>query len=128
MQVVDLVRKFKYNSITLNDPNPALTPEQVKEVFAGQYPELTNSVVEGPVTKDGVATYTFARAVGSKGAAAHEVVAQALTRRPESHSEALQGEAAENRYAGESARIAQVCQSQRGMPMPLPAQAFGLWG
>lgn len=62
-------RVFKYNGITLQDPGPEKLPDQVRVLFAPAYPELLNAVVEGPVTKSGVSTYTFARATGSKGVA-----------------------------------------------------------
>lgn len=68
LQAVSIQREFKYNGMTLTDPSPSKTPDQVRVFFAAQYPELTNAVVEGPVTKSGKSTYTFARAAGSKGA------------------------------------------------------------
>ena len=67
MEVKTITRVFKYNGITLSDPSPAKTPDQVRQLYAFQYPELNNAVIEGPVTKAGVSTYTFARAAGSKG-------------------------------------------------------------
>ena len=67
LQATTIIRKFKYNGITLSDPAAEQTPEQVKQFYANQYPELTNSVIDGPVTKGGVSTYTFNRAVGTKG-------------------------------------------------------------
>ena len=67
MQEIQITRSFKYNSVTLPDPNPALGPDQIREFYATQYPELNNAVVEGPVTKNAVATYTFTRAAGAKG-------------------------------------------------------------
>lgn len=67
MEVKTLTRQFKYNGITLSDPAPEKTPDQIRTIYAFQYPELNNAVVEGPVTKAGVSTYTFVRAAGSKG-------------------------------------------------------------
>ena len=133
MQVLELTRKFQYNSITLSDPNPALTPEQVKEVYAGQYPELTNSVVEGPVTKGGTATYKFTRAVGSKGA--EQLPASAVLERAirggDSHAIASFLASAEEGDPGgmAAATLSQAALSkQGGIPMQLPPQAFGLHG
>lgn len=63
----EVVRSFRYNGMTLADPAPDKTPEQVMEIYGFRYRELLNAVVEGPVTNKGVATYTFARAAGSKG-------------------------------------------------------------
>lgn len=67
MEIKTLTRSFKYNGITLTDPDPGKTPDQVRTIYAYQYPELLNAVIEGPVTKGGISTYTFARAAGSKG-------------------------------------------------------------
>lgn len=60
-------REFRYNGIKLTDVAAEKTADQVRVFYAAQYPELLNAVVEGPVTKNGVSTYTFARAAGSKG-------------------------------------------------------------
>lgn len=67
MEAKNLTRVFKYNGIALSDPDSGKTPDQVRQLYAFQYPELSNAVIEGPVTKAGVSTYTFARAAGSKG-------------------------------------------------------------
>lgn len=65
-----LVRKFVYNGMDLPDPNPAHTPLQVRDFWANaNYGELTSAAVEGPTVKDGVATYTFLKAVRDKGGA-----------------------------------------------------------
>lgn len=60
-------RVFKYNNRNLPDPNPKLTPEQVKDQFAAQYPELAGAVIHGPALTGGKQVYTFERAVGTKG-------------------------------------------------------------
>lgn len=62
-----LERKFSYTSITLNDPSPTMSPEEVMGFYSAQFPELLTAVVEGPTTKNGVSVYTFTRAAGSKG-------------------------------------------------------------
>lgn len=64
---IQITRKFVFNGMTLTDPSPEMDLESVKMMFAAQFPELLNSSVEGPVTKAGISTYTFLRAVGSKG-------------------------------------------------------------
>lgn len=65
-------RLFVFSGGGLTDPGPAFTPEQVRDVWAGQYPDLQNAKVKGPdkVTKpDGSEewTYTFALNVGRLG-------------------------------------------------------------
>ena len=67
LQATLITRKFKYNGMNLADPSPEKTPDQVRVFYAMQFPELINSVIDGPVTQGGQSTYTFTRAVGSKG-------------------------------------------------------------
>lgn len=67
IQVSSIKRVFRYNGVTLQDPGPTMSLAAVQALFAPQFPELTNAVIEGPVTKGNTATYTFTRAVGSKG-------------------------------------------------------------
>lgn len=49
LQVSTYKRVFKHGNITLADPNPDMTPEQVMGFYSNQYPELTTSNVHGPV-------------------------------------------------------------------------------
>lgn len=60
-------RRFTYNGVTLPDPAPGMTVDQVKEIYVAQYPDLATATVEGPTEKNGVATYEFKRKVGTKG-------------------------------------------------------------
>lgn len=133
MQVVSLTRKFTYNSIELADPNPVLTPEQVKEIYQPDYPELLNSLIEGPVTKNGVAVYRFTRAVGAKGAAQRRCAAdilRAVLAPPGAETlDALTAQATGGDFAAPATRIANVVQSKsRSRALPIPAAAFGHWG
>jgi PRTRC genetic system protein C len=63
-----LKRVFRYNSVTLPDPGPTYTVEQVRDLYAATYPEITSAAVEGPEEDGDTLTYTFRRAVGTKGA------------------------------------------------------------
>lgn len=132
MKVVDITRKFTYNGVSLADPNPDLGPEQIREFYAMQYPELNNAVVEGPVTKDTVATYTFARAAGAKGAAAPACAAEVLRRTLAGNANArnpLVACAASGRHARAATLIATAASSKSSGPrMPIPPRAFGIWG
>ena len=60
-------RTFVYNNQTYPDPDPNMTPEQVRDILADFMGELaTADVVE---TKDGDnVTYEFKRKIGTKGA------------------------------------------------------------
>jgi PRTRC genetic system protein C len=44
-----------------------MSPEQVRELFTPQYPELATAVMSGPEDCGNVLRYTFSRAIGSKG-------------------------------------------------------------
>lgn len=65
-------RRFVFNGGELPDPGGAMTAEQVRDVWAGTYPDLQNAKVKGPdksTDPDGteVLTYTFAQNVGRLG-------------------------------------------------------------
>lgn len=66
-EVTDAKREFKYGQLVLQDPDINMTPDQVKEFYASSYPELTQSVIEGPDYKEDTVEYTFKKAVGTKG-------------------------------------------------------------
>lgn len=64
--VAALSRCFKYNGLTLPDI-PGLAVEQVKEVYAAQYPELLTAEAQVGEVVRGVQEVAFKRAVGTKG-------------------------------------------------------------
>jgi len=67
-EVKNATRNFKYGSLNLEDPGTEMTPEEVRNFYAGVYPELTQSVIEGPeYNDDGSITYSFSKSVGTKG-------------------------------------------------------------
>lgn len=135
MQEIQISRSFRYNSITLPDPNPALGPDQVREFYASQYPELNNAVVEGPVTRDATATYTFTRAAGAKGAAgqarcARAIVQEALSDEPGTHGHGLLEPALQQAPNLRSACLAEVAlrTGEEANQLRVPSGAFGVWG
>lgn len=79
MDIQTLTREFRYNSVVLADPSPALTLPQVRDFYANVYPEITSADIEGPQQTGAKAIYTFRRAVGTKGAGkARDVALQRL--------------------------------------------------
>jgi PRTRC genetic system protein C len=62
-----LPRAFSYMGLQLADPDPALTPEQVRDAYSAQYPEITTAVIEGPDATGDKLVYKFTRAIGTKG-------------------------------------------------------------
>lgn len=61
-------RKFVYKGMELPDIDASMKPEQVRDVWAGAYPELQNAKIKGP-EKDaaGVQVFTFVENVGKLG-------------------------------------------------------------
>jgi PRTRC genetic system protein C len=67
VHVEKLERVFLFGSAKLPDPDPAMTVEQVRDMYVSTYPELATAAVEGPSPVNGMQQYTFTRAVGAKG-------------------------------------------------------------
>jgi PRTRC genetic system protein C len=138
MQVLNLVRKFKYNSVTLPDPNDSMSPDQVREFYATQYPELNNAMLEGPVTANGVSTWTFLRAAGAKGRTKAPVQSQSCEARELIMKAVASGAAGASSFPIEqvresaqfTGRLVKVLASRvaSGRPMSLSSSAFGMWG
>lgn len=62
-----LRRVFKYNGRSLPDPDPAMSPDEVRVFYANTYPELQAGVVEGPEDEGNKLVFELRRAVGTKG-------------------------------------------------------------
>jgi PRTRC genetic system protein C len=56
-----LIRRFNFNGMSIPDPNPKLTTDQVVRALTGNLPELTNAKVEPgeQTTEDGCTIQTF---------------------------------------------------------------------
>ena len=67
ISIARLVREFVYNGVNFVDPGPTFSPEEVRDLYSAQYPELTTAAIEGPVYEGEIARYTFLRAAGAKG-------------------------------------------------------------
>jgi len=60
-------RVFEHDELSLPDPDPSLTPDEVRSFYGTHYPTLTTATVSGPEMRDGKEVYTFKRSVGTKG-------------------------------------------------------------
>jgi PRTRC genetic system protein C len=60
-------REFTYNGVTLADPGPTFSPDEVRDLYTAQYPELTTATVDGPEIDGEIARYKVVRAAGAKG-------------------------------------------------------------
>ena len=62
-----VIRRFSYQGIVLDDPGPDLTPEQVRDMYAAAYGELTTAEVICLGIENGQQTFEFKKKVGDKG-------------------------------------------------------------
>ncbi|MGA2983882.1 MAG: PRTRC system protein C [Terriglobia bacterium] len=67
MDVEKLIREFTYNGIRLPDPNARLSVEEVRNLYAGSYPEIATAAIEGPESTGNKLIYRFSRSIGTKG-------------------------------------------------------------
>jgi len=68
LTVTPLKRVFRFATLTLPDPGPHMTPQAVRQFYAGQHPGLNTANVESPVTlSDGTLQYEFVASVRDKG-------------------------------------------------------------
>ena len=59
-------RRFVFNGMVLDDPEPGMTPMKVAEFYSLLHAELTNVTVKGPTrTADGFDEYKFTAQVGT---------------------------------------------------------------
>lgn len=61
-----MARLFIYDSREFPDPDPSMTPEQVKDMMVTFFPELANAEVREHKKGEDIA-YEFIRRVGTKG-------------------------------------------------------------
>lgn len=60
------MRRFVYDEREFDDPDPDLTPEQVRDMMSATFPELVNATHEVEKRGDDE-IITFKRTVGTKG-------------------------------------------------------------
>jgi len=62
-----LVRRFKVGGVTLDDPMPGGSLEEVRQHLSAAFPDVTTADIEGPELAGGKLLYEFRRAYGTKG-------------------------------------------------------------
>lgn len=71
MEKTRLTREFIHEKgqqkISLADPNPDMTADQVLAFYSATYPELNNATVNGPTYRGDKQVFTFRTTVGTKG-------------------------------------------------------------
>jgi len=67
MQAVALKRAFSFQGIRIEDPDPRLSPEEVRAVLAPLYPDIATAAISGPEVVGDKLLYSFSRSIGVKG-------------------------------------------------------------
>lgn len=66
-QIFTAPRVFHYSGLTLPDPDPNLTPSEVRDYYQLAYPELVNATVDRGQFDGDRLVFVIRRAVGTKG-------------------------------------------------------------
>ena len=66
IEVKEIVRRYRYNGVTLPDV-AGMSSKEIRDLYSAQYPELVSAEVDTGEIVDGVQEITFKRAVGTKG-------------------------------------------------------------
>jgi PRTRC genetic system protein C len=64
------VRVFRYGAQQWLDPNPDLTPEQVRDLLAEEVPELTTAAIRKETTEGAKEIWTLEKSTGKRGTVA----------------------------------------------------------
>ena len=67
INATNAVRVFQYNGMELPDPGATMRPDEVRDLYSANFPELATAVVEGPELNGDRLVYSFRKAVGTKG-------------------------------------------------------------
>ena len=68
MKVTKMVREFSYGGARLPDPNVDMEVEQVRSLYATQFPEIATATLTGPDAVGDKLVYRFERAIEIRGA------------------------------------------------------------
>ncbi len=60
-------RVYEFNGVRLPAISKDLSPEETRNLYSQQYPEIATATITGPEVVGDKLVYRFLRAVGSKG-------------------------------------------------------------
>jgi PRTRC genetic system protein C len=60
-------RELRLNGVKIPDPNPSAPIEQVRQILAATYPDITTATMEGPTVEGSKEIFSWKREAGSKG-------------------------------------------------------------
>lgn len=70
LEIKGMTRSFRFKKgteyITLQDPDPNISPDMVMNYYSNMYPELTTATVHGPVIREDMTEYEFKTTIGTK--------------------------------------------------------------
>jgi PRTRC genetic system protein C len=71
LEAIKLKREFKFKkdgtTVTLPDPDPDMSVNDVLAYYAPQYPELTTATFDSPKTEGDKLVYSVKTTIGTKG-------------------------------------------------------------
>ncbi|MFZ0591449.1 MAG: PRTRC system protein C [Bryobacteraceae bacterium] len=67
MNISTLPREFEFSGVLYPDPDPSMSPEEVRDLYAASHPELTTASILGPELKGKTQRYQFQISLGTKG-------------------------------------------------------------
>ena len=69
LEIKGMTRSFRFKKgteyITLQDPDPNISPDMVMNYYSNMYPELTTATVHGPVIREDMTEYEFKTTIGT---------------------------------------------------------------
>ena len=67
MEAKPLAHCFEFSGVKLPDPNPELSVEDVRALYAHQFPDIATAAITGPEAVGDKLRYQFTRVIGTKG-------------------------------------------------------------
>ena len=62
-----LSRHFEFNGVRLPDVDPKLAPEEIRNLYSHEFPDIATASITGPEAVGDKLVYRFTRAIGTKG-------------------------------------------------------------
>jgi PRTRC genetic system protein C len=62
-----LQKVYEFNGVRLPEISKDLSPEETRNLYSQQYPEIATATITGPEVVGDKLVYRFSRAIGSKG-------------------------------------------------------------
>lgn len=66
-RVFMITKKNKKDNITLPDPHPDMSVQEVLNHYKGTYPEISTATVDGPKLEENKAVYSIKTVIGTHG-------------------------------------------------------------